>query len=56
MSMPRKDYHISKNFRPYKDEKFIPKEQNIEKDQRNLIIKNLDIGSYSKNSMLRRIF
>lgn len=50
MLMLGKDDNELNNFGSYKDEKSISKMQNMEKNHRDLIGKNLDIGSHAKNS------
>lgn len=49
--IPRKNNNASKNFRLYKNEKSILKEQEIERDHRNLVGKCLDIRKRTKNSL-----
>lgn len=51
MSMIEKNDDILENFELHKDEKYIPKKQNIEKNFKNLIYKSLDTRSYTKNGI-----
>ena len=48
MPMPGEDNNLSDNFRPYKDERSIPKVQDIEKDHKNLIDKSSDTKSHAR--------
>lgn len=45
------DNNISEDFGLYEDEKFILKEQNIEKDHENLVDKSLNTRSCVKDSL-----
>lgn len=51
MPIPRQNSNVWKNFMSYEDEKSILKEQNIEKNHKNLVEKSLDIRSYIKDSL-----
>lgn len=54
--MPEKNNNTLKNFGPYKDEKSIIKKQEIGRDYRDLIGKNLDTKSHAKDSLTEYTF
>lgn len=56
MSISGKNDHTSKNFGPYKDEKSILKEQDIEKDYRILVSVSLDTRNRIKHGFSERTF
>lgn len=51
-----KNNHALGNFAFYKDDKSILKKQNIERNDKNLVNKNLDAQSYIRDSLLEHIF
>lgn len=48
--------NISDNFQPYIDKKSTLKEQDIEKDHRNLVDKSLDTGRYIRDNLSKHIY
>lgn len=49
------DNNILKNFEFYKDEKSILEKQDIKKDLKNLVDKNLDTRNYTRDGLSERI-
>ncbi len=50
--IPRENDNVSKNLKFHEDEKSTIKEQDIEKNHKNLVSKNSDTRSYAKNGLL----
>lgn len=51
--MPRKNKNTLNHWEPYENKKFILKEQNIEKNYKDLVSKSLDTRNRAKNMRLR---
>lgn len=50
--MLREDNNVLNNFEPYKDEKSILEEQNIEKNHKDLVDQSLNTRNYIRNNFL----
>ena len=49
--MPGENDNTSEYFGPHKDQKYILNEQDIKRDHRSLMSKNLDNGSHAKDGL-----
>lgn len=55
MPMPKKDNNALEYFEFYADKEYVLNKQDIEENYKDLIRKSLDIKSYTKNNLLKRI-